>query len=92
VLSSNLTIQDEVLILRNPFNASIEFSTSKQRSGDLHISIFSADGKKVIDDTRIANRNSIYIVNNLEKLPGGVYFIQIIQDGQLLHSEGLVKQ
>lgn len=83
--------KNEVQILRNLFNNTIEFSTAEIRSGNLQVSLFSSEGRKVIDDYRDAAQNTLYKIDNLESLSNGFYLLQIRQEGQLIHSSGLIK-
>lgn len=82
---------NEVLLFKNPFVSSIAFSTKHIRTGELQISLYSADGRAVLEEKRIANENSVYTVENLEQLKNGFYLLQIKQAGQIIHSSAVIK-
>jgi len=83
--------KNEVLLLNNPFVSSIAFSTKHIRTGELQISLFTADGRVVLEEKRIANENSFYTIDNLEHLSNGFYLLQIRQTGQIIHSSTVIK-
>jgi flagellar hook assembly protein FlgD len=77
---SQETTAFDAAVYPNPFNGMINLSVSTNNNLDTRIEIVDINGKTVHTETlQTVSGNSVYTINNLDKIPDGMYFIKIVQ-------------
>jgi uncharacterized repeat protein (TIGR01451 family) len=81
-----------VLISPNPFSGYLNINLDWSNDESATLKIINASGKDVVEKNIQMNKGSNYLkVDNLEQLPSGYYYIQVISDTEKI-SKKIVKQ
>ena len=84
--------RDDIIILQNPFINEIKFTTFQTEFAELSIILFSINGKEVLKEMKTIKANSLYSIENLEKLSQGIYFLQFRKNDQIIQTNKVLKQ
>lgn len=84
-LSTN--IENQTLAFPNPFTNHINFKFSNPQPNPKIVRIYSIEGKLLIEESGSSDMEV-----TTEKLAIGMYFYQIIENGETVHSDKLIKQ
>ncbi len=84
--------RDGIVILQNPFINEIKFSTLQTEPTKIFICLFHLDGKVVFNESRSIKANTLYLIDNLEKLAPGTYFLQFRKNDQIVQTNKVLKQ
>jgi hypothetical protein len=91
VIKINLDELKEVVIRPNPFIAAVNLQFNVQEKTNGTVNIYNIDGKKVYGRYfELAQGLNSIEVNGLEKLPAGVYIIELIVEGEV-RTEKIIK-
>ncbi len=69
--------KNNIVVLQNPFLNKIVFSTTQIEKGELQISLFTVEGKKVLEEKINSDSFSVYTIDDLGKLKNGIYLLSI---------------
>ncbi|NJN77926.1 MAG: T9SS type A sorting domain-containing protein [Saprospiraceae bacterium] len=68
---------DNIKILGNPVSDNLRFSMTSDYVSDVTISLFSIDGKRVLNEFQFINKGINYIETDISNLPNGLYFLHL---------------
>ncbi len=88
LVSTQDEILEEVAISPNPVRVYLSINLGEENSGNIQVQIMNLLGQTVWSGNMNGNQTRI----QLTSLPLGMYSLKLIKEGQLVHSEKIVKQ
>ena len=88
----NISMESTIKAFPNPVVNTINFAGESLGQGNLQLTIYSLNGKKVIAKTITKNVNKFVVTINTSMLSSSTYFYQFTLEGELIGNGNFVKQ
>jgi len=92
-IHENTITQPIVSVYPNPFNSQLTLNYVSSKNEKIKIQLFDISGRKIVEQQFTATENNNnFIINGLEKLSRGVYFIQLNSSDDITIYQKIIKQ
>jgi hypothetical protein len=93
-IAIRLTKQAKAQVWPSPFSSQLNVQVEQEAGATLEVKIYNMTGVMVYNKRQvtIAGTNTIQLVDQVSKLSGGMYIIELVSNNNKIYSETIVKQ